>query len=561
MSSSAPILLSNDKPKSCPWAKLPEKKIIYSLEEVMSEQLASTLQEEENPSKLTPSFQSPNKDDEFKIPEELLENESTNTDNDLILAQLLQLEFDKEYDDSLKSRENHQNKNSRVSISYDNFKSVHPVDAKEEHDLNYLTKQDLTSSSESEDELTKITFKNGVSGKGENMISKHDLLLNYRHNASKVMNLFPPDFETGDGHGINMKLSNQVYNTLKNHSQAQKSRINRLHDKQDKSTNVMSLDPKTKLILFKLVNADILDSIGGVISTGKEATIFYSQGGKTQEILVPKECVAKGNLYVVNSRSTKTTLNEFKTREKYIADDYRFKDRFKHLNPQKIVRLWAEKEMHNLMKMRKFDIPCPDVVILKKHILIMSFIGNDNKPAPKLKDANLNEDDLKKAYEQCIQLIKDLYTKCNLVHADFNQFNLLWHENKVWVIDVSQSVEPLHPMGFEFLLRDCQNVYKFFTNRKLENVKTGEQIFMDVTGMKFKGEGEFFLSQIQKYSKDKQMELKLHVHENDKNQNIKQNDKDYNFDYFFELSMQRLKNKTNLDSQDLSADDEVDEDN
>lgn len=42
----------------------------------------------------------------------------------------------------------------------------------------------------------------------------------------------------------------------------------------------MSLDPKTRLILFKLVNSEILDSIGGVISTGKEATIIYAAGGK-----------------------------------------------------------------------------------------------------------------------------------------------------------------------------------------------------------------------------------------------------------------------------------------
>ena len=156
----------------------------------------------------------------------------------------------------------------------------------------------------------------------------------------------------------------------------------------------------------------------------------------------------------------KTTLNEFKTREKYIANDYRFKDRYKHLNPQKIVRLWAEKEMHNLMKMKKNGIRCPDVVMLKKHLLIMSFIGTDNKPASKLKDADLNQEQLKSAYEQSVQLVKDLYTKCNLVHADLNQFNLLWHENQVWCVDVSQSVEPVHPMGFEFLLRDCSNIHK-----------------------------------------------------------------------------------------------------
>lgn len=34
---------------------------------------------------------------------------------------------------------------------------------------------------------------------------------------------------------------------------------------------------------------------------------------------IPKECAVK---------VFKTTLNEFKTRDKYIKDDYRFKDRF-----------------------------------------------------------------------------------------------------------------------------------------------------------------------------------------------------------------------------------------
>ena len=75
------------------------------------------------------------------------------------------------------------------------------------------------------------------------------------------------------------------------------------------------------------------------------------------------------------------------------------------------------------MKMRRFDIPCPDVVLLKKHVLLMSFIGEESVPAPKLKDAILDDKNLRSAYDQAIQLVKDLYTRCNLVHADFNQFN------------------------------------------------------------------------------------------------------------------------------------------
>lgn len=55
-------------------------------------------------------------------------------------------------------------------------------------------------------------------------------------------------------------------------------------------------------------------------------------------------------------------------------------------------------------RIKKAGIPCPDVVILKKHILVMSFIGQDHVPAPKLKDAILSSEDMKKAYYQVLNV-------------------------------------------------------------------------------------------------------------------------------------------------------------
>lgn len=60
-------------------------------------------------------------------------------------------------------------------------------------------------------------------------------------------------------------------------------------------------------------------------------------------------------------------------------------------------------------RMKKAEIPCPEVVLLKKHILVMSFIGKDHVPAPKLKDAMLGSEDLKKAYFQVLHVRILLY--------------------------------------------------------------------------------------------------------------------------------------------------------
>lgn len=52
--------------------------------------------------------------------------------------------------------------------------------------------------------------------------------------------------------------------------------------------------------------------------------------------------------------------------------------------------------------MKKAEIPCPEVVLLRKHILVMSFIGKDHVPAPKLKDVKLSSEDMKKAFYQVL---------------------------------------------------------------------------------------------------------------------------------------------------------------
>lgn len=58
--------------------------------------------------------------------------------------------------------------------------------------------------------------------------------------------------------------------------------------------------------------------------------------------------------------------------------------------------------------MQKAGIPCPEVVVLKKHVLVMSFIGQNQVPAPKLKEIKLNSEDLKKAYYQVLHVSPQL---------------------------------------------------------------------------------------------------------------------------------------------------------
>jgi RIO kinase 1 len=55
-----------------------------------------------------------------------------------------------------------------------------------------------------------------------------------------------------------------------------------------------------------------------------------------------------------------------------------------------------------------------------------------------------------------------MFHTCKLVHADLSEYNILYHERDLYIIDVSQSVEHDHPNAFNFLRTDLKNVEDFF---------------------------------------------------------------------------------------------------
>ena len=282
---------------------------------------------------------------------------------------MLQMQFDKEHDQALGIEESQRNGSSKVTVSYQKFRRVPDLpiwddsDDEDEELEAYLNMDDRkrhwdsyeTASKDDANNLPKAGFKKV----GNNIVTKHDRELSERNNGKRIME-FPAGIETGDGGGWDMKLSNAVYNELRDFSIKEGKRKARIADKVDKSTAEQAIDPKTKVLLFKMVNGGILDGINGVISTGKEAVILHADGGPGPEesqsdepLNVPKEVAIK---------VFKTTLNEFKNRDKYIKDDFRFRDRFSKQNPRKVIHMWAEKELHNLMKMKRFGVNVPEVV-------------------------------------------------------------------------------------------------------------------------------------------------------------------------------------------------------
>lgn len=184
---------------------------------------------------------------------------------------------------------------------------------------------------------------------------------------------------------------------------------NRHTGRDDRATVEQVLDPRTRLILFKLLNQNIISEIHGCISTGKEANVYHAFKPDGGELAV--------KIY-------KTSILVFKDRDRYVSGEFRFASGYSKSNPRKMVKVWAEKETRNLKRLCAAGIPCPNPFLLRMHVLLMDFMGHDGVAAPRLKDAHLNERQCNEAYLQTVDLMRAMFQRCKLVHADLSEYNM-----------------------------------------------------------------------------------------------------------------------------------------
>jgi serine/threonine-protein kinase RIO1 len=78
-------------------------------------------------------------------------------------------------------------------------------------------------------------------------------------------------------------------------------------DRSDRATIEQVMDPRTRLILFQLIQRGLFERIEGCISTGKEANVYH---GVTLD----------GSLAI---KIYKTSILTFKDRDRYVTGEYR----------------------------------------------------------------------------------------------------------------------------------------------------------------------------------------------------------------------------------------------
>lgn len=204
-------------------------------------------------------------------------------------------------------------------------------------------------------------------------------------------------------------------------------------------------DQSTLKALYRLSNKGFFSAIGGALSTGKEADVFHADRDD-------------GDVAI---KVYRTAAMSFKTMRETLLSDPRVEGLGR--SSRDVVYRWTQREYGNLQRAAD-HVRVPEPLAVEKNVLVMEFIGEDERRAPSLLEMEF--DDWGDVAERCVGVLSALHDG-GLVHGDFSEYNVLVFGELV-VIDFSQAVTLEHPMADELLRRDVRNVVRFFSGKGVE---------------------------------------------------------------------------------------------
>jgi RIO kinase 1 len=201
-------------------------------------------------------------------------------------------------------------------------------------------------------------------------------------------------------------------------------------------------DEFTNRTIFKLITEGHFKGLESPINIGKESNVFSALTEEGKRVIV--------KIYRLETC-------DFNLMYDYIKNDPRYPKLKK--KKRKIIFAWVQREFRNLMNAREAQVSVPLPITFANNVLVLEFVGKNDKIAPKLKDDVPKNK--KVFFDKIIDNLKKLYKK-SIVHADLSAFNILNFNETPIFIDMSQATTLKHPRAEEFLQRDVKNICSFF---------------------------------------------------------------------------------------------------
>jgi RIO kinase 1 len=210
----------------------------------------------------------------------------------------------------------------------------------------------------------------------------------------------------------------------------------------------------------------------GNLKSGKEAEVFVlerTHAGRScllaHKRYRPRTVSHKGELEALGFQRANSFMNDLAYRDgrKFAKSrDRRAAERMTKYGKKLLTGRWTGHELEMMQHAWTAGVSVPYPVGARGDGLLMQFLGDPEQAAPRLAEAKLTAGEIRVAAAQLVDNLR-LLVGAGFVHADLSAFNLLWWEDRLWLIDFPQAVDvTTNPHAFDYLHRDLTNVGSWF---------------------------------------------------------------------------------------------------
>ena len=214
-----------------------------------------------------------------------------------------------------------------------------------------------------------------------------------------------------------------------------------------------------------LTDGDAVDHDRGVIKTGKEADVH----------LVERITPDGRSLLLASKRYRDRDHRLFHRDAAYLdgrrvrrSREMRAMANRTEIGREMIAGQWAVAEHRALARLWQLGLPVPYPVQLDGTALTLEFVGTDDgTAAPRLAQLRPDPAELTALWLDLWASLRTL-AEAGYAHGDLSAYNLLVHDDRVWLIDLPQIIDVVgNPHGPSLLRRDVANVAAWFAARGL----------------------------------------------------------------------------------------------
>jgi len=214
-----------------------------------------------------------------------------------------------------------------------------------------------------------------------------------------------------------------------------------------------------------------IDTELGILKTGKEADVFLLERADPHQPDAAVVMAAK-RYRAPEHRSFHRSASYTEGRSMKRSRDERALKRKSTFGRQVAAGEWAVSEWAALVRCWELGLPVPYPVQIEETEILMEWITVETpdgpETAPRLAQTRPDPDLLRSYFDQLRDALAAL-VQAGLVHGDLSPYNILAAGDRLVIIDLPQIVDLVgNAAGFDFLLRDCTNVCRWFARRGLD---------------------------------------------------------------------------------------------